>query len=300
MMFAPKMRCLRGLFYFEATSARCWLYGSSTSQTGPLVRRRGGYRLSRHAKRLSWLLPLLAIGIALLIWEGATKWSGLPQFILPSPSAISARLSRALIDGSLLRHTLVTLSEVLAGLAIGAVFASLLGYSLAKSRTLERALSPYIVASQSIPIVAIAPLLVIWFGPGQISKVLICALIVFFPVLINTIVGVRTVPADLYDLMRSLRASNTQIFWKLEVPAAMPVLMGGLKIGATLAVIGAVVGEFVGADQGLGFLINLGDGLYDTPLVFVAVITLIAMALALYAIVATLEHRLLAWRTVEA
>ena len=256
--------------------------------------------MTKHTKQLSWLLPLLAIGIALLIWEGATKWSGLPQFILPSPSAISARLLRALIDGSLLRHTLVTLSEVLAGLAIGAVFASLLGYSLAKSTTLERALSPYIVASQSIPIVAIAPLLVIWFGPGQISKVLICALIVFFPVLINTIVGVRTVPAELYDLMRSLRASNTQIFWKLEVPAAMPVLMGGLKIGATLAVIGAVVGEFVGADQGLGFLINLGDGLYDTPLVFVAVITLVAMALALYAIVATLEHRLLAWRIVEA
>jgi len=266
-----------------------------------LVRRRCEHDLTKHTKRLSWLLPLLAIGIALLIWEGATKWSGLPQFILPSPSAISARLSRALIDGSLLRHTLVTLSEVLAGLAIGAVFASLLGYILAKSTTLERALSPYIVASQSIPIVAIAPLLVIWFGPGQISKVLICALIVFFPVLINTIVGVRTVPADLYDLMRSLRASNTQIFWKLEVPAAMPVLMGGLmKIGATLAVIGAVVGEFVGADQGLGFLINLGGGLYDTPLVFVAVITLVAMALALYAIVATLEHRLLAWRTVEA
>lgn len=251
-------------------------------------------------RRLSWLLPLLGIGIALLIWEGAAKWSGLPQFILPPPSAISERLIRALADGSLLRHTLVTLSEVLAGLAIGAVFASLLGYSLAKSRTLERALSPYIVASQSIPIVAIAPLLVIWFGPGQISKVLICALIVFFPVLINTIVGVRTVPADLYDLMRSLRASSTQIFWKLEVPAAMPVLMGGLKIGATLAVIGAVVGEFVGADQGLGFLINLGGGLYDTPLVFVAVITLVAMALVLYAIVATLEHRLLAWRTVEA
>ena len=256
--------------------------------------------MSKQASRLTWLLPILAIGIALLIWEGATKLSGLPQFILPPPSAISTRLSRALMDGSLLRHTLVTLSEVLLGLALGAVFASLLGYGLAKSSTLERALSPYIVASQSIPIVAIAPLLVIWFGPGQISKVMICALIVFFPVLINTVVGVRTVPAELYDLMRSLRASNNQIFWKLEVPAAMPVLMGGLKIGATLAVIGAVVGEFVGADKGLGFLISLGDGLYDTPLVFVAVITLVAMALALYAIVSLLERRLLSWRVVEA
>jgi NitT/TauT family transport system permease protein len=106
------------------------------------------------------------------------------------------------------------------------VTASLLGYGLAKSKTLERVLSPYIVASQSIPIVAIAPLLVIWFGPGQISKVLICALIVFFPVLINTVVGVRTVPSKLYDLMRSLRATRGQTFWKLEVPAAMPVLLG--------------------------------------------------------------------------
>lgn len=253
--------------------------------------------LTKPADRLISLLPLLALGIALLIWEGAVRWSEIPLFILPPPSVISERLTRALIDGSLLRHTLVTLSEVLAGLALGALIASLLGYGLAKSSTLERVLSPYIVASQSIPIVAVAPLLVIWFGPGQISKVLISALIVFFPVLINTVVGFRTVPSELYDLMRSLRATKAQIFWKLEVPAAMPVLLGGLKIGATLAVIGAVVGEFVGADRGLGFLINLADGLYDTPLVFVAVITLVAMALSLYGVVATLERRLLAWRT---
>ena len=253
--------------------------------------------LTKRADRLISLLPLLALGIALLIWEGAVRWSEIPLFILPPPSVISERLTRALIDGSLLRHTLVTLSEVLAGLALGALIASLLGYGLAKSSTLERVLSPYIVASQSIPIVAVAPLLVIWFGPGQISKVLISALIVFFPVLINTVVGFRTVPSELYDLMRSLRAAKAQIFWKLEVPAAMPVLLGGLKIGATLAVIGAVVGEFVGADRGLGFLINLADGLYDTPLVFVAVITLVAMALSLYGVVATLERRLLAWRT---
>ncbi|MFV1858075.1 MAG: ABC transporter permease [Anaerolineales bacterium] len=251
-------------------------------------------------KTANRLLPLVALAIALLIWEGMTKWSEIPLFILPPPSAISERLTRALMDGSLLRHTLVTLSEVLVGLALGAVSASLLGYGLAKSSTLERVLSPYIVASQAVPIVAIAPLLVIWLGPGQISKVLIAALIVFFPVLINTIVGFRTVPSDLYDLMRSLRAKKVQIFWKLEVPAAMPVLLGGLKIGATLAVIGAVVGEFVGANEGLGFLINLGGGLYDTPLVFAAVFTLIAMALALYGIVAALERKLLAWRTVEA
>ena len=248
-------------------------------------------------RNFSMLLPLTAVLAGILIWELWVGLSGLPQFILPPPSAIAERLARSIGDGSLIRHTLITLSEVLAGLAIGVIAASLLGYGLAKSSSLERALSPYIVASQSIPIVAIAPLLVIWVGPGRLSKVLICALIVFFPVLINTVVGVRTVPRELYDLMHSLRANRPQIFWKLEVPAAMPVLLGGLKIGATLAVIGAVVGEFVAADAGLGFLINVGGGLYDTPLVFVAVITLIAMALALYTAVTWLERRLLSWRT---
>jgi NitT/TauT family transport system permease protein len=126
--------------------------------------------------------------------------------------------------------------------------------------------------------------------------VLICALIVFFPVLINTVVGVRSVPEDLRELMRSLQATRWQTIAQLEVPAALPVLLGGLRIGATLSVIGAVVGEFVGADQGLGFLVSLGRGLYDTALVYVAVFTLIGMALTLYGAVVLLERRLLSWQ----
>jgi NitT/TauT family transport system permease protein len=126
--------------------------------------------------------------------------------------------------------------------------------------------------------------------------VLICALIVFFPILINTVVGVRAVPEDLYDLMRSLKASRWEVFSLLEVPAAMPVLLGGLRIGATLSVIGAVVGEFVGSDRGLGFLINVGRGQYDVALVFVAVFSLVFMALVLYGLVVLLENRLLAWQ----
>ena len=175
-------------------------------------------------------------------------------------------------------------------------FATLVGYILAKSRSLERVLSPYIVASQAIPIVAIAPLLVIWFGDGILSKVVICALIVFFPVLVTTIVGVRAVPAALYDLMNSLHASRTQILWKVEVPAALPVFFGGLRVGATLSVIGAIVGELVAAEKGLGFLLQLGDFQYDTPMVFVAVFTLVALALMLYGIVTLLEKRFLKWQ----
>jgi NitT/TauT family transport system permease protein len=126
--------------------------------------------------------------------------------------------------------------------------------------------------------------------------VLICALIVFFPVLVNTVVGVRAVPATLHDLMRSYHASRRDILLKLEVPAALPIFLGGLRIGATLSVIGAVVGELVGADSGLGFLINVGRGQYDTALVFVALFTLIALALMLYGLVILVERKFLIWQ----
>ena len=138
--------------------------------------------------------------------------------------------------------------------------------------------------------------MVIWLGDGILSKVVICALIVFFPVLVNTIVGIRAVPTSLYDLMNSLHARRSQILWKLEVPAALPLFLGGLRIGATLAVIGAIVGELVDAEEGLGFLLQLGDFQYDTPMVFVAVFTLIALALMLYGIVTLLEKRFLKWQ----
>ncbi|HNB55144.1 MAG TPA: ABC transporter permease, partial [Anaerolineales bacterium] len=186
-----------------------------------------------------WLLVAISALVGVGVWYLITLVWQLPAFILPPPQLVLQRLARALTDGTLLRHTFVTLGEVLAGLGLGVVVATLLGYLLAKSPQVERLLAPYIVASQSVPVVAIAPLLVIWFGPGLLSKVLICALIVFFPVLVNIVVGLRSVSKDLRDLMRSLRASRWQTLIHLEIPAALPVLLGGLRIGATLSVIGA-------------------------------------------------------------
>ncbi len=246
------------------------------------------------ARKFGFLILSLAVGLSL--WSGFTTFSDIPSFIFPTPVEVWNRLITVIEDGSLLYHTLVTLQEVILGLALGLTAAIITGYFLARSRLVERVLSPYIVASQSIPIVAIAPLLVIWLGPGILSKILTSALIVFFPVLVNTIVGLRSVPIELYDLMRSLQANTFQRITKLEIPAAMPVFLGGLRIGATLAVIGAVVGEFVGADKGLGFLVNVGRGLYDTALVFVAVFTLVLLALGLYGSVVFLENRLLSWQ----
>ncbi|MBN2554708.1 MAG: ABC transporter permease [Anaerolineales bacterium] len=243
-----------------------------------------------------WTIPASLL-VFLLIWSGVSRWSGLPAFMLPSPGHVWNRFLRAWHDGSLLYHTGVTLTEVASGLFIGMIIATVLGYLLAKSPTIEQILSPYIVASQAVPTIAIAPLLIIWFGPGRLSKVLISALIVFFPILINTVLGLRSVSDDLYDLMDSLRATPYQVFSKLEFPAALPVMLGGLKVGATLSVIGAVVGEFVGSDEGLGFLINVGRGLYDTALVFVAVFALIALALLLYGAVILVEKSLLKWQT---
>ena len=242
-----------------------------------------------------WSIPL-SIAIFLLIWESAVRLFQLPAFILPTPLQVGERFLRALSDGSLLRHTAATLAEILSGLSAGIIFASLLGYLLSRSTLLENILQPFLVASQAVPTVAIAPLLVIWFGPGVFSKILICALIVFFPVLVNIVVGLRAVPENLRDLMRSMGADRWQTLRLLELPAALPVLLGGLRIGATLSVIGAVVGELVGANRGLGFLINVGRGQYDTALVFVGVFTLVFLALSLYGIVLYLEKRLLRWQ----
>ena len=234
--------------------------------------------------------------VVIVLWEILTAATEIPSFIFPAPEKVWARFLTVLLDGSLAFHTAVTLTEVLLGLMLGVGSAIFLGYLLAKSTLVEKVLAPYIVASQSIPIVAIAPLLVIWLGPGIFSKVLTSALIVFFPVLVNTIVGIRSVPEELYDLMKILRANRWQKLTMLEIPASLPVFLGGLRIGATLAVIGAVVGEFVGADMGLGFLVNVGRGTYDTALVFVAIFVLIAMALTLYGTVVMLENRLLSWK----
>lgn len=253
-------------------------------------------QLPNKIKHLSLASMVVTLMATLLLWQLAVWLLKLPAFILPSPGQVLERSMIAIKDGTLIRNLSATLLEVIVGLLFGSLLATGLGYSLARSRLLERVLSPFLVASQAIPMVAIAPLLVIWFGPGLFSKILICALIVLFPVLVNTVVGLRAVPESLRDLMRSMRATRIQMLRYLEIPSAMPVLLGGLRIGATLSVIGAVVGELVGADRGLGFLINVGRGQYDTALVFVAVFTLILMALCLYGSVLFIERHLLKWQ----
>jgi NitT/TauT family transport system permease protein len=248
----------------------------------------------------AWLTILYSFALLLLGWQGLVTIGGYARFILPGPADVLSQFGVVAGDGRLLRHTLVTLSEVIPGLAIGALVAMPLGYLLAKSPLAERLLSPYLIASQAIPVIAIAPLLTIWVRSTYWSRVLVAVIVVFFPVLINVIAGLRSVPGELHELMHSLQATRWQRFRKLELPAALPILLAGLKVSATLSVIGALVGEFVQPkSEGLGFLLISARYQYKTDLVFVVLATLAAIALSLYGLIALLERRWLRWRVVN-
>ena len=249
-----------------------------------------------HAPIARRMTPLLTVLIVLLLWQWISANRLISPILVPAPADVMRAFRAALADGSLLKHTSVTLGEMLGGLLIGLSVGLALGYAIAKAPWLESALSPIIVALQSTPIVAYAPLLVIWFGTGPASKVVTTAVIVFFPTLVNAIVGIRGVSPRLRDLMRSLGAGRWRMFALLELPSALPVILAGLKTSATLAVIGAVVGEFVGSGSGLGVLVIMARSQYNTALVVVTVLTMTAIALSLYSLVALAEWRFLVWQ----
>lgn len=241
---------------------------------------------------------VLAAVVFLVAWKLVVVIGNYPPFILPPPETVGARLIQAWAAGTMTPHALATLSEIGWGLLIGALTAVVVGYVLARSTLAERLFSPYLVAAQATPILALAPLLVLWLGTGLAPKVVICALIVFFPVAVATMVGIRSVDSRLLELGQSLRATRWQVVRHLEIPAALPQILGGLRVGATLAVIGAVVGEWAGADRGLGYLVNLARGsLFDIPLMFATLVTIAAIGVLLYLGVLLLEHLLVgAWR----
>jgi NitT/TauT family transport system permease protein len=247
--------------------------------------------------RPAWQIILFSFLLLIAFWQLLVMAGGYDRFILPGPADVWNQLRLVISDGRLATHTLHTISEVIPGLLIGCMIAIPLGYLLAKSPLAERLISPYLIASQAIPIIAIAPLLTIWIRSPYWSRVTVAVLVVFFPVTITVITGMRNVPTELYDLMHSLRASRWQVFRKLELPASMPILLAGLKVGATLAVIGALVGEFVQPKtEGLGYLLVTARYQFKTDLVFVILLTLAVIALGMYGAVALLEKRLLRWQ----
>jgi NitT/TauT family transport system permease protein len=238
-------------------------------------------------------IGLAAVSAAAFVglWHLIVVVGDYPEYILPAPAVVAARAVEAIQNGTLQPHLSATLEASLYGFAAGAAVAITVGILLAKSLTAERVLSPYLVAAQAIPILALAPLVDIWFGGGLTARIVICGLIVFFPIAIATMVGIRGTDPLLVEMARVNGARSGQVTRLLELPSALPVLFGGLRVGVTLAVIGAVVAEWAGASVGLGVLINIADqGLFDTPLMFVALATLALLGLVFYALVLGAER----------
>jgi NitT/TauT family transport system permease protein len=241
---------------------------------------------------------VLTLSLALWGWELFAEVKKLPTFFLPKPSVIGARFLDALKDGTLTRHAFITWSEALVAFAFAFVFASIVGYWLAKSPLAEKIISPYLIASQSLPIFAIAPFVLIWLGNGFVANAFMGGLVAFFPMLVNTIVSIRGVGAEHRELMRSYAADALQTFFKLELPAALPVIFGGARVGITLSVIGVLVVELFWGDRGIGFLLNFAQRQFDTPLLFAGILTLLIMNLTMYVTLAWLQRLAMPWRYV--
>jgi ABC-type nitrate/sulfonate/bicarbonate transport system permease component len=234
--------------------------------------------------------PLLIMALILGAWELAVHTFGIARWLLPAPSAIAVRLVR--VD-DLWYHTGLTLLEAGAGFALSAVLGIALAAGIANSRFLERGVFPYVIVSNAIPIIAVVPLLNIWLGFGVVTKIVIAAIITFFPIVTNTTRGLKAADARILDLMYSINATRRQVFFKVQLPSALPFIFAGFKIAASLSLVGAVVGEFYGADRGLGYLVITAATQLRTDLLFVAIFLLAAIGISTFTFFGWLERRAL-------
>lgn len=249
--------------------------------------------LDRRWTAPNWMVSLGSLAIAFALWEVAVWLTNIPAYLIPAPSMI---LKRLIADWAIiLPHTWVTSGEVLIGFGAAIVISIPTAAILSQFRILERAAYPLLVATQTIPKVAIAPLLVIWFGFGVLPKVIITFLICFFPILIDSLAGFSSLSKEVSWLGRSMGASQLQMFFKIKLPGALPHIFAGLKVSSTLAIVGAVVGEFVGADQGLGYLLIAANGQLDIELAFCVLVVLTALGILLFTSTELGERLLLPW-----
>jgi len=241
----------------------------------------------------SYLYPAVATLVLFAVWEIATRYGNVSTLILPAPSRI---LETTIANFPLLLHmSAVTASEFVLGFALGAAIGMPLGALIVYARPVEMAIYPLLVAFQTIPKAAIAPILIVWLGTGITSKILIAFAISFFPIVVDTIIGLRSAQPETIYLARSMGASPFQVFWHVRFPNALPYIFGGLKVASTLAVIGAIVGEFVSSDQGIGYLVLVANGDLDTRLVFACVLVLTLLGLVFFFIIEACERIFVRW-----
>ena len=257
-----------------------------------------GRLLAEGAQAVLANVPAAAcLGLLVVAWQVIVTTLKISDFILPAPLEILRVTVR--FFPQLMKHTWTTTSEILLGFAIGNVIAVIMAVFIVNSRFIERALYPLIIVSQTIPKVAVAPLFLIWFGSGLTPKVVITAIVCFFPTVVNTVQGLRATDEHAIDLLRLVAASRRQVFVKLQFPSALPYFFAGLKISIALAVIGAIIGEWVGANSGLGYLIMYSTQTLRTDLMFAALLVVSVLGIVLY-LIAVLFERLFSWRASSA
>ncbi len=237
----------------------------------------------------------IAVCVVVVVWQQIADRALLPAYVLPPPGKVVAAWLQLLTNGALWHHVAATLSEALAGFGVALIVGSGLAYPLARSETLSRLASPFVATTQALPMIALAPVLVMWFGLGITSKVIICALIVFFPILVNTMVGLRSIDRELLEAARTLGAGAWETLRYVELPLALRPVLGGIRLGLTLAMTGAIVGEFVASDAGLGYLMVLSRTNFDAAMVFAAALTMAAISTLLYKLVGWLDLLLIDW-----
>ena len=239
---------------------------------------------------LTILKKAMPIALFCAVWEVACIVMKIPNYIVPAPHRV---LEKVVESWSLLyTHSLTSVAEILLGFVLASVCALLCAIAMVHSRRVEAILEPFLVVSQVIPKVALAPLFIIWFGHGILPKIIIAMLIAFFPVLVNAVVGLRSIDAEIIELMDSIAANKRQTFWRVRLPNSLPYIFPALKVAALLSIVGAMVGEFVGSDRGLGYLMIIGDVNLDTDLLFAALVVVTAFGMVVYAVIEAFERRI--------
>jgi NitT/TauT family transport system permease protein len=238
--------------------------------------------------------PAFLLVVIVVAWQMAIRLLAVPEYLVPAPSAIAGAF-----DGALLRHAATTFGEALLGFLGANVLALLTAIAFVYCPPLERSFFPFAIALKTTPLVALAPLLVIWLGTGLGSKVVASMLICFFPTLVNGVKGLKSVEREAAELFASYGATSFETFWRLRLPSSLPYVLSALKISTSLAVVGAIVGEFVGANQGLGYLVLVSSYHMETPAMFAAIVCAAAIGLTLFWAVGVIEARLVFWQKVD-
>lgn len=241
--------------------------------------------------------PLATLVGVLILWYGVIIVFDVAHYLLPTPHSVVERI----IDdfGFLLHHASVTVSETLGGFVLSGVVGIGLAMAIVASRVVDKALMPWLVLSQTFPKVALAPLIVVWFGLGFVPKLIVVFLVAFFPVVISTVVGLRSLEREMLELAQSMRANRWQLFWYFRLPMALPNILAGLKVAVAFAVVGAVIAEWVAANAGLGYLLLRANANLDTTLLFAVLVVLMIIGVVLYYAVEVMERVLIPWHSTQ-